>query len=69
MDCLAALMSTANLDKMYAGYGWRAARSRHPGGVNVMAADGAAHFVMDSVDPVVWKALSTRAGGGAAGFE
>ena len=69
MDCLAALMSTADLDKMYAGYGWRAARSRHPGGVNVMAADGAAHFVMDSVDPVVWKALSTRAGGGAAGFE
>jgi len=54
---------------MYAGYGWRAARSRHPGGVNVMAADGAAHFVIDSVDPVVWKALSTRAGGGAAGFE
>jgi hypothetical protein len=34
-----------------------------------MAADGAAHFVTDSVDPAVWKALSTRAGGEAAGFE
>ena len=62
-------MSSVDQARQYAGYGWRAARSRHPGGVNVMAADGAAHFVTDSVDPAVWKALSTRAGGEAAGFE
>jgi prepilin-type processing-associated H-X9-DG protein len=47
---------------MYAGYGWRAARSRHPGGVNVALADGAVRFVEDGVDPAVWKAAATRAG-------
>jgi prepilin-type N-terminal cleavage/methylation domain-containing protein/prepilin-type processing-associated H-X9-DG protein len=71
MDCMGVLMSppSGKSEMLYAAYGWRAARSRHPGGVNVMAADGAAHFVTDSVDPAVWKALSTRAGGEAAGFE
>ena len=65
LDCLAALMSSADLAKMYAGYGWRAARSRHPGGVNVALADGAVRFVDDTVDPAVWKAAATRAGGEA----
>jgi prepilin-type processing-associated H-X9-DG protein len=51
---------------MYAGYGWRAARSRHPGGVNVLMADGSGQFVEDGVDPAVWKALATRAGGEVA---
>lgn len=63
MDCLAALMSDSNPARMYAGFGWRAARSRHPGGVNVLMADGAGAFVGDAVDAGVWKALSTRAGG------
>jgi prepilin-type N-terminal cleavage/methylation domain-containing protein/prepilin-type processing-associated H-X9-DG protein len=65
LDCLAALMSTPDLARMYAGYGWRAARSRHPGGVNVVMADGSGQFVSDTVDPAVWKALATRAGGEA----
>ena len=68
LDCLAALMSTPDLARMYAGYGWRAARSRHAGGVNVVMADGSGQFVGDSVDPAVWKALATRAGGEAAGL-
>jgi prepilin-type N-terminal cleavage/methylation domain-containing protein/prepilin-type processing-associated H-X9-DG protein len=63
LDCLAALMSTPDLARMYAGYGWRAARSRHTGGVNVVMADGSGQFVSDTVDPAVWKALATRAGG------
>ncbi|MCE9631720.1 MAG: DUF1559 domain-containing protein [Planctomycetia bacterium] len=63
MDCLAALMSTPDLTRMYAGYGWRAARSRHPGGVNVGLADGAVRFVGDDIEPAAWQALSTRAGG------
>jgi prepilin-type N-terminal cleavage/methylation domain-containing protein/prepilin-type processing-associated H-X9-DG protein len=63
LDCLSALMSTTDLAKMYAGYGWRAARSRHPGGVNVAMADGSLRFVADDVDPAVWKAAATRAGG------
>jgi len=65
LDCLAALMSTPDLARMYAGYGWRAARSRHPGGVTVVMADGSGQFVSDTVDPAVWKALATRAGGEA----
>lgn len=65
MDCLASLMTTADTSKMYAGYGWRAARSRHSGGVNVALADGAVRFVEDSVDPAVWRAAATRAGGEA----
>ena len=55
-------MSSLDIAKMYAGYGWRAARSRHPGGVNVVTADGAVRFIPDAVDSDVWQALSTRAG-------
>lgn len=65
MDCLAALMSTPDLARMYAGYGWRSARSRHHGGVNVGMADGAVRFVGDDIEPAAWQGLSTRAGGEA----
>jgi prepilin-type N-terminal cleavage/methylation domain-containing protein len=41
---------------------WAAARSRHPGGVVVLNADGSVHFQSDDVEPAVWTALSTRAG-------
>jgi len=69
LDCLAALMNTADIAKMYAGFGWRAARSSHPGGVNVALADGAVRFVADAVDPAVWQAAATRAGGEPMGLE
>ena len=62
-DCLAAVMKTADKARQYAGYGWRTARSRHGGGVNVCLADGAVRFVAAAVDPVAWQAASTRAGG------
>ncbi len=42
---------------------FRAARSRHPGGVNVLLGDGSVRFVYDSVDLGVWRAISTRAQG------
>jgi prepilin-type N-terminal cleavage/methylation domain-containing protein/prepilin-type processing-associated H-X9-DG protein len=48
---------------LYTSLGWRAARSRHPGGVNAVLGDGSVHFVTDSIDQVTWRALSTRAGG------
>jgi prepilin-type N-terminal cleavage/methylation domain-containing protein/prepilin-type processing-associated H-X9-DG protein len=41
---------------------WRAARSRHPGGVNLLLADGSVRFVADSVDLATWHGLGSRAG-------
>ena len=68
IDCMGVLTSPPGdkMDRLYAAYGWRAARSRHPGGVNVVLADGAVRFVEDAIDPAVWMAASTRAGGEAA---
>ncbi|HEV3136728.1 MAG TPA: H-X9-DG-CTERM domain-containing protein, partial [Pirellulales bacterium] len=37
-------------------------RSQHPGGVNVLLADGSVQFIFDGVDPTVWQAMSTRNG-------
>ena len=35
----------------------------HPGGANVLFADGSVHFVKESIDPRVIVSLITRAGG------
>lgn len=40
-----------------------AARSRHPGGVNVCFCDGSVRFIADSIDRNSWHALWTRAAG------
>ncbi|HEY1065598.1 MAG TPA: H-X9-DG-CTERM domain-containing protein, partial [Pirellulales bacterium] len=40
------------------------ARSRHPGGVNVVMGDGAGRFVGNGVDLLTWQRLgNTRDGG------
>ncbi len=39
-----------------------AARSRHPGGVNVTLADGSVRFVKNSIQPWTWRSLSTIRG-------
>ena len=49
------------------GYSYRAARSRHPGGVNVLLGDGSVRFVGNAVDFPIWQGLSTRAGGEVLG--
>ncbi len=41
------------------------ATSRHPGGVNLMLADGSVRFAKQTVNPVIWMALGTIAGGEA----
>ena len=43
--------------------GHTAARSYHPGGVNVAFGDGSVRFVKDSVNDQIWRAVGTRAGG------
>jgi prepilin-type N-terminal cleavage/methylation domain-containing protein/prepilin-type processing-associated H-X9-DG protein len=37
--------------------------SRHPGGVNFLFADGSVHFLKDTIHPIPWRALATRASG------
>jgi prepilin-type N-terminal cleavage/methylation domain-containing protein/prepilin-type processing-associated H-X9-DG protein len=39
------------------------AQSNHPGGVNVMFADGSVRFIKDSINPQTWMALGTKANG------
>ena len=44
-------------------HGWRAARSRHPGGVNSLFADGSVRFIKNSINLNTWRAIATVAGG------
>jgi prepilin-type processing-associated H-X9-DG protein len=43
--------------------GFFAARSNHPGGVNVLMADGSVRFVSNGIDLTTWRALGTCCGG------
>ncbi len=45
--------------------GWKASRSAHSGGVNLLFADGHVQFVKDSIDMATWRAVATRKGGEA----
>ena len=47
----------------YWGHWANAARSRHPGGVNVCMADGSVHFVTNNIDLAIWQALISANGG------
>jgi hypothetical protein len=49
------------------GYGWFAARSLHPAGVNLAVGDGSVRFVSDQLEPATWRALGTRRGGEVLG--
>jgi prepilin-type N-terminal cleavage/methylation domain-containing protein/prepilin-type processing-associated H-X9-DG protein len=40
-----------------------AARSKHPGGVNSLMADGHVQFVKDTVNVLIWQGLGSRNGG------
>lgn len=64
-DCMGVQVG-GGVQVRYTPYGWRAARSAHPGGVNLALADGSLQFVADAIDTDVWRGLSTIAGGEAA---
>jgi prepilin-type processing-associated H-X9-DG protein len=63
-DCITSVTVDPTLppEKLYSAYGWRAARSMHRGGVNVLMADGSLRFTADGIDAAVWTAMSTVAG-------
>ncbi len=42
---------------------FNAARSRHPGGVNALLADGSVKFFKDTINLAVWRSLSSPGGG------
>ena len=44
---------------------WKAARSMHPNGVNVLFVDGHVAFTKDTISPLMWRAIATRNGGEA----
>jgi prepilin-type processing-associated H-X9-DG protein len=46
-----------------------AARSRHPGGVQVSFADGSVRFIKNSIQILVWQALSTTQGNEVIGSD
>jgi prepilin-type N-terminal cleavage/methylation domain-containing protein/prepilin-type processing-associated H-X9-DG protein len=48
-------------------FGLKAARSLHPGGVNLLLCDGSVRVVTDSITLAAWKAIATRDGGELAG--
>ena len=43
--------------------GWKAARSWHPGGANVLFGDGSVHFMKNSISPLTWVQLGSINGG------
>ncbi|MBN1852021.1 MAG: DUF1559 domain-containing protein [Pirellulales bacterium] len=61
-DCISVRMG-GGISTRFTPYGWRAARSCHPGGVNAGFADGSTRFIQEGIAVDVWKALATIRGG------
>jgi prepilin-type processing-associated H-X9-DG protein len=40
-------------------------KSRHPGGVNLLFADGSTHFIQESIDYTTYQKLGARSDGDA----
>lgn len=59
-DCVTNDMTPG--EGVYTAVGFRAARSNHSGGVNLLLGDGSVRFVSDGIGPQTWRALATRGG-------
>jgi prepilin-type processing-associated H-X9-DG protein len=66
-DCMGVQLG-GGVQVQFTPYGWRTARSAHPGGVNLIFADGSLQFITDAIDMEVWRAISTIAGNEVAGL-
>ncbi len=60
-DCVTNVIT--NGEDNYSSVAFRAARSKHPQGVNVLLGDGSVRFVNQAISLAAWRYLSTRAGG------
>jgi len=60
-DCIGVRMG-GGPDVIYTPFGWRGARSNHPGGVNTLRADGSLGFTSNTIDMTAWQAHATRNG-------
>ncbi|HVW02603.1 MAG TPA: DUF1559 domain-containing protein [Planctomycetaceae bacterium] len=47
----------------FTAIGWRAARSMHVGGAQILLCDGSVRFVSNNIYLPTWRALATRSGG------
>ncbi|MEO1496454.1 MAG: DUF1559 domain-containing protein [Planctomycetota bacterium] len=61
-DCLGVRIG-GSVEVLFTPYGWRAARSLHPGGVNMAMGDGSVRFVADAIELDPWQAMATIAAG------
>jgi prepilin-type N-terminal cleavage/methylation domain-containing protein/prepilin-type processing-associated H-X9-DG protein len=63
-DCRGGLPHSNRSDPLWSWLSLNiAARSKHPGGVNSLVADGHVQFVKNTINVGVWQALGTVAGG------
>jgi prepilin-type processing-associated H-X9-DG protein len=59
-DCVANLSTPG--PQQFTAVGFKAARSYHLGGVNLLLADGSVRFISNEIHAAIWTALGTRAG-------
>ena len=63
-DCRGGLPHSTRSDPLWSLLSLNvASRSRHPGGVNTLIADGHVQFMKNSINVLVWQALGSRNGG------
>ena len=55
--------NSATIDCISTSANWKAARSKHTGGINFLRADGSIRFVSNGVEANVWQNIGSRAGG------
>jgi prepilin-type N-terminal cleavage/methylation domain-containing protein/prepilin-type processing-associated H-X9-DG protein len=62
MDCPEDQVNPAPCLFVFSNSSYQSARSRHPGGVNVLFGDGSVHFGSDDISITVWRAVGSIAG-------